>query len=49
MRRRAFIGLGLGGAAAMSLGVAFWGDLFDSAQSQPLKPGVGYGPLAAPG
>jgi uncharacterized protein len=48
MRRREFIGLGLGGAAAVSLGAAFWDDLFQSAQSQPLKAGAGYGPLAAP-
>ena len=48
MRRREFIGLGLGGAAAVSLGAAFWDDLFDTAQSQPLKQGSGYGPLAAP-
>jgi secreted PhoX family phosphatase len=48
MRRREFIGLGLGGAAAVSLGAVFWDDLFDTAQSKPLKRGAGYGPLAAP-
>ncbi len=48
MRRREFIGLGLGGAAAVSLGAAFWDDLFGIAQSRPLHRGDGYGPLASP-
>src|SRR5918992_6209521 len=48
MRRREFIGLGIGGVAAVSLGAAFWDDLFSSAASKPLPQGKGYGPLAAP-
>lgn len=48
MRRREFIGLGLGGAAAVSLGAAFWDDLFGTAQSRPLRRGAGYGLLASP-
>ena len=48
MRRREFIGMGLGGVAAVGLGAAFWDDLFASAQSKPLHTGEGYGPLAAP-
>ena len=48
MRRREFIGLGIGGAAAVSLGAVFWDDLFSSAASKPLRPGKGYGPLAGP-
>ena len=48
MRRREFIGLGLGGAAAVSLGAAFWDDLFGTAQSQPLTRGAAYGSLGAP-
>ena len=48
MRRREFIGLGLGGVAAVSLGAVFWDDLFSSAESKPLPPGEGYGPLAGP-
>jgi secreted PhoX family phosphatase len=48
MRRREFIGLGLGGAAAASLGAAFWNDLFGSAASAPLRLGRGYGPLRSP-
>jgi uncharacterized protein len=46
MRRREFIGLGFGGVAAVSLGAAFWDDLFSSAASKPLPQGKGYGPLA---
>jgi uncharacterized protein len=46
MRRREFIGLGVGGVAAVSLGAAFWDDLFGSAES--LRRGRGYGPLRAP-
>jgi secreted PhoX family phosphatase len=48
MRRREFIGLGLGGAAAVSLGAAFWDDLFKSAAARSLRPGRGYGPLGEP-
>jgi uncharacterized protein len=48
VRRREFIGLGVGGAAAASLGAVFWRDLFDTAASQPLRRGRGYGPLRAP-
>src|SRR5688572_4052187 len=48
MRRREFIGLGLGGAAAASLGAAFWDDLFGSATAGRLRPGSGYGELGAP-
>jgi uncharacterized protein len=48
MRRREFIGLGMGGVAAASLGAAFWNDLFSSASSAPLRRGRGYGPLRAP-
>jgi hypothetical protein len=48
MRRREFIGLGIGGAAAASLGVAFWNDLFGSAASAPLRRGRGYGALRPP-
>jgi uncharacterized protein len=45
MRRREFIGLGVGGAAAVSLGASFWDELFGSAGSRPLRRGRGYGPL----
>ena len=48
MRRREFIGVGVGGAAAASLGAAFWSDLFADAASQPLRRGRGYGRLRAP-
>ena len=48
VRRREFIGLGLGGAAAVTLGAAFWDDLFRSAAREPLRAGRGYGPLAPP-
>jgi uncharacterized protein len=48
MRRREFIGLGVGGAAAASLGAVFWSELFDDATSEPLRRGRGYGPLRAP-
>jgi secreted PhoX family phosphatase len=47
-RRREAIGLGIGGVAAVSLGAAFWGDLFGSAEHRRLRPGPGYGPLGAP-
>jgi uncharacterized protein len=48
MRRREFIGLGVGGVAAVSLGAAFWDELFGSAESRPLERGVGYGPRRPP-
>jgi uncharacterized protein len=48
VRRREFIGLGVGGVAVVSLGAAFWDDLFGSAQSRPLSRGPGYGPLRPP-
>jgi uncharacterized protein len=48
MRRREFIGLSVGGVAAVSLGAAFWDDLFGSAESRPLRRGTGYGPLGPP-
>src|SRR5688572_10713666 len=48
MRRREFIGLGVGGVAAVSLGAAFWDDLFGSAESRPLRRSAGYGPRRAP-
>jgi uncharacterized protein len=48
VRRREFIGFGVGGAAAASLGAVFWNELFESASSQPLRRGRGYGPLRAP-
>ena len=48
MRRREFIGIGMGGAAAASLGAVFWDELFERAASQPLRRGRGYGPLRAP-
>jgi secreted PhoX family phosphatase len=48
VRRREFIGLGVGGVAAVSLGAAFWGDLFGSAQTRAIRRGRGYGPLRAP-
>jgi uncharacterized protein len=48
MRRREFIGLGIGGVAAASLGAAFWDDLFGSAASSPPRRGRGYGRLRKP-
>jgi uncharacterized protein len=48
MRRREFIRVGVGGAAAASLGAVFWGELFSIAESQPLRRGRGYGRLRAP-
>jgi hypothetical protein len=48
MRRREFIGLGVGSVAAVSLGAAFWDDLFGSAESRPLRRGKGYGPRRPP-
>jgi secreted PhoX family phosphatase len=48
VRRREFIGLSVGGAAAVSLGAAFWDDLFGAAASRRLRRGPGYGPLGPP-
>ena len=48
VRRRELIGMGIGGVAAVSLGAAFWNDLFGEAQSRPLRRGPGYGPLGPP-
>jgi uncharacterized protein len=48
VRRRELIGMGLGGVAAVSLGAAFWDDIFGEAQSRPLRRGSGYGPLGPP-
>jgi uncharacterized protein len=48
MRRREFIGLGVGGVAAVTLGAAFWDQLFGSAESSPLRRGGGYGPRRPP-
>ncbi len=48
MRRREFIGVGVGGAAAASLGAVFWNELFSDASSRSLGRGRGYGPLQAP-
>jgi uncharacterized protein len=48
VRRRELIGMGIGGVAAVSLGAAFWDDLFGEAQSRPLRRGPGYGPLSPP-
>ena len=46
--RRELLGAGLGGVAAVALGAAFWDELFGTAESRPLRPGSGYGPLAPP-
>jgi uncharacterized protein len=48
VRRRELIGMGIGGVAAVSLGAAFWEDLFGTAERAPLGPGAGYGPLGPP-
>jgi secreted PhoX family phosphatase len=48
VRRREFIGIGIGGAAAASLGAVFWDELFETAALQPLRRGRGYGALRAP-
>jgi secreted PhoX family phosphatase len=48
VRRREFIGMGVGGAAAASLGAVMWNELFELAASRPLRQGRGYGPLRAP-
>ena len=46
--RREVIGAAAGGVAAMTLGAAFWDELFGSASSAGLRPGRGYGPRQAP-
>jgi uncharacterized protein len=48
VRRRELIGMGIGGVAAVSLGAAFWDELFGEAESRPLRTGRGYGPLGPP-
>ncbi len=48
VRRRELIGMGIGGVAAVSLGAAFWDELFGEAESRPLRSGRGYGPLGPP-
>lgn len=45
VRRRELIGMGVGGVVAVSLGAAYWDELFGVAESRPLRPGPGYGPL----
>jgi uncharacterized protein len=45
LRRREFVAAGVGGVAAVSLGASFWGDVFGEAETRPLRPGSGYGPL----
>ena len=47
-RRREFIGLGVGGVAAVSMGALFWDDVFGTARSQPRRQGPGYGPRGKP-
>jgi secreted PhoX family phosphatase len=42
--RREFIGAGVGAAAAVGLGAAFWDDLFGSARSAAHSPSAAYGP-----
>ena len=42
--RREFIGAGVGAAAAVALGAAFWDDVFGSAGSAARSPRGGYGP-----
>ena len=42
--RREFIGAGVGAAAAVGLGAAFWDDVFGAAGSSAQSPGAGYGP-----
>ena len=48
MRRREFIAAGVGGVAAVSLGAAFWDDLFENAEQKPRRRSPGYGRLRAP-
>jgi uncharacterized protein len=42
--RRDFIGAGIGAAAVVGLGAAFWDDVFGSARSGARRAGRGYGP-----
>ena len=42
--RREFIGMGIGAAAVVGLGAAFWEDVFGAAGSAARSPRVGYGP-----
>ena len=42
--RREFIGAGVGAAAVVALGAAFWDDVFGSAGSAASSPRSGYGP-----
>jgi len=46
--RRQFVGVGVGGVAAVGLGGAFWADLLGSAEGGRLAGGGGYGPRGAP-
>jgi hypothetical protein len=46
--RRQFVGVGMGGVAAVGLGGAFWADLLGSAEGGRLAGGGGYGPRGAP-
>jgi uncharacterized protein len=51
LRRREFIGKGVGGAVALGLGPAFWTGCFDSSDSSrpaAARENVGYGPLRPP-
>jgi uncharacterized protein len=47
-RRREFIGLGIGGAAAASVGAGVWKGLFDGASGNAARRAAGYGPRRAP-
>ena len=46
--RREFVGRGVGGVAAVTLGALFWDELFETAESRPMGHGGGYGPLGPP-
>jgi secreted PhoX family phosphatase len=46
--RREFIGMGIGAAAVVGLGAAFWEDVFGAAGSAARSPRVGYGPRRPP-
>ena len=45
--RREFIGTGVGAAAVVGLGAAFWDDVFGAARSAARSPRSGYGPRRA--
>jgi secreted PhoX family phosphatase len=45
--RREFIGRGVGAAAVVGLGAAFWDDVFGAARSAARSPRTGYGPRRA--